>query len=93
MSVHLVYTRFKVVDTFDQSSLNKKRFDNLFKIAPQLFDNDSIVWRVFEQKKAKTEADARKMYHGFVVFLREPPKKEDVSKEINLLYKILMLYK
>ncbi len=93
MSVHLVYTRFKVVDTFDQSSLNKKRFDNLFKIAPQLFDNDSIVWRVFEQKKAKTEADARKMYHGFVVFLREPPKKEDVSKEINLLYKILMEFK
>jgi len=93
MSVHLVYTRFRVVDTFDQSSLNKKRFDNLYKVAPQLFDSDSIVWRVFEQKKAKTEKDARSMYHGFVIFLREPPKTEDVSKEINLLYRILMDFK
>jgi len=90
ITVHLVYTKYRQIDTFNQPMLNRKRFENLQALFPEVFDMKQVEWRVLEQRKAKTEAEARKMYHGFVIFLREPPSEEKLSAEKWLINRILL---
>ncbi len=90
LSVHLVYTRYRQVDTFDQPLLNEKRFLHLSQKFPDLFKNENIEWRIFEQTKGKTEEEARIMYHGFVIFLKEKPKMESNRSEMTIIDDLLM---
>ena len=53
-AIHLVYTRYKQVDTFNQPKLNQRRLNNLKLLWPDVFKQNDIVWRVFEQKSPKT---------------------------------------
>ncbi|MEK0440730.1 MAG: hypothetical protein RLZZ504_1646, partial [Bacteroidota bacterium] len=49
-AIHLVYTRYKQVDTFNQPKLNLRRLNNLKQLWPDLYKQSDIQWRVFEQK-------------------------------------------
>ena len=89
-SVHLVYTRFRQVDTFNQPRLNEKRFYRLAEKHPEWYKNKDITWRVFEQTKAKTEKRAKKMFHGFIVFLKPNKDPEFVDREFETLDDILL---
>lgn len=89
VSVHLVYTRYRQVDTFNQPKLNEKRFYRLAEKHPRWFKNEDIEWRIFEQTKAKTEKRARKMFHGFIVFLKENKDPSFVEREFEILDDII----
>ncbi len=85
ISVHLVYTRYRQVDTFNQRLLNENRFLHLNEKLPQLFTKQNIEWRIFEQTKGKTEDQARKMFHGFIVFLKDEIPPEIQKTEIGVI--------
>jgi uncharacterized protein YjaG (DUF416 family) len=69
--IDFVYTKFKMVSTFDQQDLNKKRLEQFQEIAPEIFDNNTIEWNLYRQIKESNLEEAKEMYHGFVVFLRQ----------------------
>jgi hypothetical protein len=90
LSVHLVYTRYRQVDTFNQPKLNENRYYELSKKLPDIFYNTEIEWLVFEQTQATTEEDARKMFHGFVIYLRNPPNKKLLLSEFTIIDELLL---
>ncbi len=92
-AVHLVYTRFRQVDTFNQPKLNEYRFKNLQAIYPNLFEQKDVIWRVFEQSQAKTQKDAEKLFHGFVIYLKPKTDKVAVKSEIDRMDKIVKSYR
>ena len=92
-SIHLVYTRFREVDSFNQPKLNYYRFKELKAICPDIFKEKEIQWKVLEQRDAKTKEDAAKCFHGFVVYLKNTPRKELIEKELKVVKKIIDTYK
>ena len=92
-AVHLVYTRYKQVDTFSQPKLNQRRLNNLKIIYPELFKQSDVQWRVFEQKSPKTLESAEECYHGFVIYLKSRPPKVEIEKEIAKIDRIVDSYK
>lgn len=82
--IDFVYTKFKMVSTFDQKKLNKNRIEQFQKIAPKIFENQSIEWNFYRQTKETNIEEAKKMFHGFVIFLRQEmintPNEVDTTK-------------
>jgi len=70
LTVHLVYTKYREVDTFNQPLLNRNRYENLKTLWPELFALKGIQFRAFEQNKAKTEDDAKKTLSWIYHFLQ-----------------------
>lgn len=91
-AVHLVYTQFKEVDSFNQPKLNYFRFQSLKKLYPQVFDQSDVDWQVLEQRSAKTKEKAAKCFHGFVIYLKNSPPPEMVGKEIETISTIVNSY-
>lgn len=92
-SIHLVYTRYREVDSFNQPKLNYYRFKELKSISPELFKEKDIQWKVLEQREAKTKEDAAKCFHGFIVYLKNTPRKDVIEKELKTIRKIVDTYK
>ena len=92
-AIHLVYTRYKQVDTFNQPKLNQRRLNNLKTLWPDVFKQNDIVWRVFEQKSPKTLEAAENCYHGFVIYLKNHPPKAETEKEIAKIDRVIKSYK
>ena len=88
--IHLAYTRYKEVDTFNQKKLNRNRFIKLYEKFPELFDSKEIEWRVYEQVKATKHEVAEKELHGFVIFMKEPRDWSELIKERSLIDKLLL---
>lgn len=91
-AVHLVYTQFREVDSFNQPKLNYYRFQELQKIYPEVFNQTDVEWRVLEQRSAKTKEKAEKCFHGFVIYLKNSPPPEMIGKEIGTISTILDSY-
>ena len=87
--VSYVYTSFKSIPDFNQENLNEKRFLKLSNHLPELFESEDIEWSTVVQTGAKSQVNARKYFHGFVLFCRPIPTKESMNKEIDFLEKIL----
>ncbi len=92
-AIHLVYTRYRQVDTFNQPKLNEARFKNLQIIFPEAFFEKSIIWRVFEQTKPKTQKEAENYYHGFVIYLKPKTDKAAVKVEVDRMDKVIKSYR
>jgi hypothetical protein len=92
-SVHLIYTRFREVDSFNQPKLNKFRFQELKKLCPSVFEEKEIQWKVLEQREATTKENAAKCFHGFVVYMKNTPRKDVIEKELATVKKIIDSYK
>ena len=92
-AIHLVYTRYRQVDSFNQPELHRTRFAELQAVFPSIFEESSIEWRIFEQRKPVTEDDARQAFHGFVVYLKNPPNEAEVEKELKRIEAVLETYR
>lgn len=77
LQVDLVFTRYPVdLESWEVNydSLMQNRFRALRKIAPELFEDPGITWRLVLQTGGRSLADAKSMFHGFVITYR--PLKE-----------------
>jgi hypothetical protein len=79
------YTDFKVDPAFDQAKLNRERLFKLHQHFPSLFDTTETEWKVLEQTSAKSDVEAKEMFHGFVIYYRPAPTKESMESEINFM--------
>ncbi|MDX1651751.1 MAG: hypothetical protein R3277_04610 [Brumimicrobium sp.] len=87
--IDLVYTTFQLSPEFDQNSLNQERIEKFLKYYPGL-DSPQIQWKLIGQSKGKTPAEARELFHGFVIYYRERPTEESVEKEIAFMDSLLL---
>jgi hypothetical protein len=90
ISVDLYYSRYRANEKFEQPLLNKERFDTLIKYLPRI-TRGFVMFNAFEQTEAKTEASAKKLFHGFVIQYLEPPTLSSSSAELAMLDKFLSL--
>lgn len=88
VSVDLYYSRYRASQQFEQPSLNKERFDTLIKYLPRIA-RGYVMFNAFEQTEAKNEAEAKKLFHGFVIQFLEPPTPSSSASELDLLDKFL----
>jgi hypothetical protein len=87
--VDLVYTDYPAGQDF--SSLTKKRFESLNKIIPSLFSDVDIEFRKIRQTIATTKKTAEGLQHGFFIYFRPRPTKEESKKEIEKLKESLSI--
>jgi len=92
-AIHLVYTRFKEVDSFNQPRLNYYRFKELEKKYPELFKLKKVHWKVLEQHKAKTKKTASNYFHGFVIYLKNEIPTKRIESTLTIVEDILESYK
>lgn len=85
-SIELVYTTYKESETFKQSELNKSRILELKRIAPFIFENNLISWKIIAQTKDTVSSEVKKLFHGFVITYRE---KISTENEIKYIYSML----
>ena len=86
--VSLVYTRFKTSPTFDQVELNRSRLTKLQTTLPSLFEDRRILWRLVEQTDGETQDEAKKLFHGFALNVRDLPTEASVKEELSLLARL-----
>ena len=92
-AIHLVYTRFREVDSFNQPRLNYYRFKELEKRYPELFKLKKVRWKVLEQHKAKTKKTASNCFHGFVIYLKNEIPTKRIESTLTAIEGILESYK
>jgi hypothetical protein len=83
-SIELVYTQFSESPAFNQAGLNHKRLVQLRSLAPSLFTQPFISWKLVAQQPA-TRDEAKKLFHGFAVIYRETPTEETMQSELAYL--------
>ncbi len=81
--IDLVYSDYPAGQDF--SLLNKKRLESLKKVLPKLFTKPGIEFRKIRQTIAKTRKTAETLQHGFFIYFRPKPTKEESKKEIEKL--------
>lgn len=89
--VELYYTQFKQSNSFNQIELNKKRYDNLQKFIPQLYQSPMISFQNFEQTQAQDLETAETYFHGFVIYYLPKSSEKWRSEEIESLKKLLKI--
>lgn len=88
VSIDLVYTSFREVESFDQRELNKKRLMSLKALNPKWFSEPTIAWRVIAQRDS-IKSTAYGTFNGFVIKIRKPSSDEAIKKELAALKRIL----
>lgn len=86
--VDLVYTTFRESPDFDQIKLNQNRLKRFKKSFPEL-DSPLIQWNIIGQSSAVNAEQAKKLYHGFVIYYRPKPTKESIENEISFMDSLL----
>jgi hypothetical protein len=76
-SISLVYSRYKLSETFDQLTLNAQRMDKLYACMPELKNNLNIQWNCIEQTGCEDPEACKDYFHGFVIKLKS--KAEMIS--------------
>lgn len=76
--IELVFTRYpykldKWLTAYDQ--LLKARLKALYALDSTLFSDERITWKYVMQTDGKTEAEAKKMFHGFIIHTKKPDDK------------------
>lgn len=83
--VELVYTSYRLSETFSQPKLNRERLLNLNRLFPDLFKSDLIKWSFSAQTVGKNETEAKKLFHGFIITFRERPSEATMKTEVSYL--------
>lgn len=81
VSVEYIYTKYTQSQP-GQKELDRARFEALRSLAPDLFDDTGIAWRILVQNAATTADSARQLFHGFVITY-QPPVTEEVKVGIK----------
>lgn len=84
-SVSLVYTQFKLKETFNQMELNAKRTYELFRQIPSLKGKPEIQWYWVEQTGCSSPGECQEFFHGFVIVLKPKEAMMKARTEIALL--------
>ncbi len=81
--IDLIYTDYP--KSIAMEALNTRRFAALKQVAPSLFTDPGIKWRIVKQTACKDEKTANAMFHGFVINFRPTPTAESVMSELKTL--------
>jgi len=81
--IDLLYTRFRRSEDFDQYGLNTRRWKNLEKLLPGLFDNKLVYFQNTEQTGAADLETAETYFHGFCIYYRIPSDTRTRTEEIR----------
>lgn len=84
-SVSLVYTQFRLNETFNQMELNAKRTYELFRQIPSLKGKPEIQWYWIEQTGCSSPGECQEFFHGFVIVLKPKEVIMKAKTEIALL--------
>jgi hypothetical protein len=79
----LVYTQHRLSPNFNQSELNKKRWDELFKNYPQLLTHNNIWIKEEWQQTETIRAQAKQLFHGFIIYYKPQFSEEERKAEIK----------
>lgn len=88
-TVALVYSQYRLSETFDQPALNKDRFESLKKEMPQLFENPKIKWLVIEQSFGSNPEEAKTLFHGFVITYYDTSFEKSREDEVSMIERII----
>ena len=83
VEVELVYSDYPVGDDFTE--LNRKRILELYKFAPNAFNDKNIKWRVVVQTGVEKTGNIHSYFHGFVVYYRP----YDLNTELTTIQGVL----
>lgn len=90
--VILVWTAYRMSETFSQPGLNSKRLDQFRSIYPRLFGAQNIKWKFLVQTGATTDETAKTYYHGFLVKMHNENKaSRSPTEDREILKKLLEL--
>ncbi len=85
VGVELLYSNFSRSSSFNQTALNKFRYNKLVENLPQLKD---VNWSLVAQKAIDYQS-AKSLFHGFVIHYQEIPTKKTCEKEISEIKKMI----
>jgi len=89
LEIKLIFTDYPKGDDF--TTLNKQRLAALFLVAPELFDNPFIQWKLVYQTEA-TKSDAYHYYHGFEIVYRPDASEATAKFEMDYLINVIRGY-
>lgn len=90
--ITLVWTAYRMSETFSQPGLNSKRIEQFRNIYPKLFGAKNITWKFIVQTGATTDETAKIFYHGFVVKIKnENVAAKSPTEDRDILKKLLEL--
>lgn len=89
VKIELVYSTYRLSSAFNQPELNRKRLESLRKLSPELFNTSVVEWVFIGQTKAKTDEQAKKLFHGFVITFLPLPDKESSGSELSYLSRVI----
>lgn len=81
--VELVYSDFPIGEDFTE--LNRKRMIELYKYAPNAFNDKNITWRVVVQTGVEKTGNIHSYFHGFIVYYRP----YDLNTELRAIEGVL----
>ncbi len=88
--VQLVYTTFKVSESFDQQKLNQQRLRNLLALLPDAFSNSYTEWELIGQTGVLSPEDGKNYFHGFVITFRPNSSTTLLKSEMSSLDSIFL---
>ncbi len=92
--IQYIYTDFKKEEKFKQDEFNIERLYEIYKVMPELFEkNEDVNWKVIMQTGATNEEEAKKLFHGLVIYYRESPTAESMKKEVDYIKERLTFIK
>lgn len=85
LKVYYVYTKYRKNPSFNQKSLDRKRFNLLNSFFPEIIEDPYIEWEIVEQTGCQSPEMGRTFFHGFV-FIHRPiqTEKERLAEIIRL---------
>ncbi len=81
-TIQLVYSNYPTGIEQSQRKLNLRRLQDLFDRLPAAREIEPEKWSLIMQSEVKNLAEARSLFHGFVISLK-PPAEEPVSYKPN----------
>lgn len=87
----MVFTTFKLSETFSQSELNKKRIEKFCFELPEICADKRIKWKFIAQTASKTEEQARTFFHGFIIVPKIKKSAFSRSAELKMISDISSL--
>ncbi len=87
LSWDLVYTQYP--KGINHAALNQRRLNWLQERLPLAFKIPKHQTNIIEQTQGNTKEKATALFHGFVLYYRNKPTKEDAVKEIASLKKLV----
>lgn len=89
VKVYYVYTKYRKSASFNQLSLDRKRFKLLNSSFPEIIEDPYIEWELVEQTGCQSPEMGRTFFHGFVVIHRSIRSEAERQEEIAQLESFL----